>query len=160
MREAAMRHEQTTSHIGNYAHRVWLAGLGVLGTVQKESSKLFSDLVREGKQVEHRHVKDKSLVEAVVATKEAYQKKLEAQLTEWDRQLDQLMVKVKKAGVEARTKVEDELAGLKSKRVAVQKRLDELRNHGEDAWEDLKGGIEKAWDDISDTLGKVVARFK
>jgi poly(hydroxyalkanoate) granule-associated protein len=155
-----MRHEQTASHVSGYAHQVWLAGLGALGTLQKEGSRLFDDLVREGKRVEHKHVKDDSLAETVVATKEAYQKKLEAQLKEWDRQLDQLMAKAKKAGAEARAKIEDELAGLKSKRVAAQKKLDELRNRGEDAWEDLKGGIEKAWDDIGDTVGKVVAHFK
>jgi len=155
-----MRHEQTASHASGYAHRVWLAGLGVLGTLQKESGKLFDDLVREGKRVEHTHVKGDSIAQAVVATKAAYQKKIETQLKEWDKQLDQLMAKARKAGVEARTKVEDELAGLKSKRAAAQKKLDELRNRGEDAWEDLTDGVEKAWDDISDALGKVVARFK
>jgi len=155
-----MRHEQTASHASGYAHQVWLAGLGVLGTLQKEGGKLFDDLVKEGRRVEHKHVKDDSLAETVVATKEAYQKKLEAQLKEWDRQLDQLMAKAKKAGAEARTKVEDELANLKNQRAAVQKKLDELRNRGEDAWEELTDGVEKAWADISDALGKVVARFK
>jgi len=34
-----------------------------------------------------------------------------------------------------------------------------LRNSGEAAWEDLKGGVEKAWGDISDALGKVATHF-
>ena len=155
-----MRHEQTTSHASGYAHQVWLAGLGVLGTLQKEGGKLFDDLVKEGRRVEHKHVKDDSLTQAVVATKVAYQKKLEAQLKEWDKQLDQLMATAKKAGTDVRVKVEDELAGLKKKRATAQKKLDELRDRGENAWEDLKDGVEKAWDDISDALGKVAARFK
>jgi chromosome segregation ATPase len=155
-----MRHEQTTSHASGYAHRVWLAGLGVLGTLQKESGRLFGDFVEEGKRLERKHAKDEGLAEAVVATKAAYQKKLEAQLKEWDRQLDQLMATVKKAGTDVRVKVEDEVAGLKQKRVTAQKKLDELRDRGENAWEDLKDGVEKAWDDISGALGKVAARFK
>lgn len=155
-----MRHEQTASHASGYAHQIWLAGLGVLGTLQKEGGKLFDDLVREGRRVEHKHVKDDSLAQAVVAKKAAYQKKIEAQLKEWDKQLDQLMAQMRKMGVEARTKVESELANLKSKRATAQKKLDEVRNRSEDAWEDLTDGVEKAWDDISDALGKVAARFK
>ena len=46
-----MRHEQTTSHVSGYTHRVWLASLGVLGTLQKESGRLFNDFVEEGKRV-------------------------------------------------------------------------------------------------------------
>jgi poly(hydroxyalkanoate) granule-associated protein len=161
-----MKPEPVTSHTKNYAHQVWLAGLGMLGTLQKEGSKLFSELVKEGKSVEahsktaHGHAKDSSLAEAIVATKAAYQKKLEAQLKEWDAQLDQLMAKAEKAKADVRSKVEDELDSLKTQRAAVQKKLDELRNRGEEAWEDLKGGLEKAWGDINKALGKVVAHFK
>ncbi len=160
-----MKHEHVTSHTTNYAHQVWLAGLGMLGTLQKEGSKLFSKLVKEGKSVEARsgatrHAKEGSLAETVMATKEAYQKKLEVQLKEWDAQLDQLMAKAEKAKTDTRSKVKGELDSLKTKRVAVQKKLDELRNRGEDALKDLKGGVDKAWGDISDALGKVAARFK
>ncbi|MFO1431935.1 MAG: phasin family protein [Candidatus Competibacteraceae bacterium] len=155
-----MRHEQAIGQSSSYARQVWLAGLGVLGTLQKESSRLFNEFVKEGRRLEHKHVKEDSLAEAMVATKDAYQKKLETQLKEWDRQLDRLIAKAQKVRVDARVKIEDEFAVLRNKRVVVQKKLDELRNRGEDAWEDLKDGIEKAWDDVSDTLGKVVARFK
>ena len=155
-----MRHEQTARHVSGYAHQVWLAGLGVLGTLQREGSRLFNDFVKEGERIEHKHVKEGSLAEAAVATKEAYQRKLEAQLKEWDKQLDQLMAKAKKVRADARTRIEEELAGLKDKRAAAQKKFDELRHHGEGAWEELKDGVEKAWGDISDALGKAVARFK
>ena len=163
-----MKHEHVTSHTTNYAHQIWLAGVGMIGAIQKEGSKLFSELVKEGKSVEarsratqaYRRAKDGSLTEAVMATKETYQKKFEAQLQEWDAQLNQLTAKAKQAKADARSKIEDELASLKTQRAAVQKKLDELRNRGEGAWEDLKDGVEKAWGDISDALGKVVAHFK
>ena len=155
-----MRHEQTNRHVIGYAHQAWLAGLGVLGTLRKEGSRLFNDLVEEGKRTEQRHGKEGRLAQAVVATKEAYQKKLEAQFKEWDKQLDQLMAKTKKARADARTRLEEELARLKDQRAVAQKKLDELRHRGEDAWEELKHGVEKAWDDINNALGNMVARFK
>jgi chromosome segregation ATPase len=163
-----MKHEPVTSHTTNYAHQIWLASIGMVGTIQKKGSELFSELVKEGKNVEarsratqtHRHAKDVGLAEAVMAAKETYQKKFEVQLQEWDAQLDQLTVRAKKAKADARSKIEDELNSLKTQRAAVQQQLDELRNRSEDAWEDLKDGVEKAWGEISDALGKVVARFK
>ena len=50
-----MRHEQTVGQSSSYARQVWLAGLGVLGTLQKESGRLFDEFVKEGKRIEHKH---------------------------------------------------------------------------------------------------------
>jgi poly(hydroxyalkanoate) granule-associated protein len=162
-REKAMKRAHPTSNVANYAHQAWLAGLGILGTIQKQGGKLFDELVEEGKKIEARSKQARqhavSKAETVVAMKEAYQKKLEAQLKEWDAKLDQLTEKAKKMKADTRSKLEDELEGLKAKRAAAQEKLDELRKHGEEAWEDLKGGTEKAWGEISEAFGKVVAHF-
>ncbi|RFF49746.1 phasin family protein [Xanthomonas campestris] len=40
--------EQVSRRLGESAQTVWLAGLGALGRVQNEGSKLFDSLVREG----------------------------------------------------------------------------------------------------------------
>jgi DNA anti-recombination protein RmuC len=160
----AMKLEQITSHIKNYAYQVWLAILGTVGFIQKGGSKLFSELVEEGKSVEARSkatpAKGGSLAETVVATKEAYQRKVEAKLEEWDAQLDQLTAKVQQAKTDARSKLQGEIDSLKTQRTAMQDKLDELRNSSAAAWEDLKDGVEKAWGDISEALGKVVTHFK
>lgn len=49
-----MRQEPITSKIRHYAHRTWLVGLGAVGMIHKEGSKLLSDLVKEGKAFEAR----------------------------------------------------------------------------------------------------------
>jgi hypothetical protein len=162
-----MKREHPSSNVANYAHQAWLAGLGIVGTIQKRGGKLLGELVEEGKSIEarskatpaRRHVKNVSAAEAVVAMKAAYQQKLEAQLKEWDAKLDQLTVRAKRMKTDTRIRLEKELRSLKAKRVAAQKKLDELRKHGEGAWEDLRDGAEKAWGDISESLGKVVAHF-
>lgn len=95
-----------------------------------------------------------------MATKEAYQKKLEAQLKEWDAKLDQLNAKAQKATADARIHYENELENLKSKRAAAHKTLEELGKRGETAWEDMKDGAEKIWDEMGKAIEKVAARFK
>jgi hypothetical protein len=40
------------------------------------------------------------------------------------------------------------------------KKLGELKEAGEDAWEDLKPGINSAWDSLGDALKSTTNRFK
>jgi hypothetical protein len=95
-----------------------------------------------------------------MATKEAYQKRLEAQLKEWDATLAQLSAKAQKATADARIKYENELEHLKAKRAAAHKTLEELGRRSENAWEDMKDGAEKVWSEMSAAIEKAAARFK
>ena len=95
-----------------------------------------------------------------MASKEAYRKKLEAQLDEWDAKLDVFAAKANKASADARIGYENELASLKGKRAVAREKLEELSKRGENAWEDMKDGMEKARDEMSKAIEKVAARFK
>ena len=95
-----------------------------------------------------------------MASKEAYQNKLEAQLKEWDAKLDQLSAKAQKATADARIRYENELENLKGNRAAALKMLDELGRRNENAWEDMKDGAEKVWAEMSKAIDNVAARFK
>lgn len=95
-----------------------------------------------------------------MAMKEAYQKKLETQFKVWDAKLDGLSAKAQKATADARINYENELESLRSKRAVALKTFEELGKRGENAWEDMKGGVEKVWDDTSKTIEKAAARFK
>lgn len=95
-----------------------------------------------------------------MASKEAYRKKLEAQLKEWDAKLDVLSAKAQKATADARINYENELESLKSKRAAAFRMLEDMGERGENAWEDMKDGVEKVWDEMSKAIEKVAARFK
>jgi hypothetical protein len=73
-----MNHEPITSHTKNYVHQVWLASLGTVGMLQKEGGKRVE--TRSKATPAKGRGKGGSLAETVVAKKETYQKKLEAQL--------------------------------------------------------------------------------
>jgi hypothetical protein len=95
-----------------------------------------------------------------MASREAYQKKLEAQLNEWDAKLKQLGAKAQKATADARITYENDIESLKGKRAAARKALAELGERGDNAWEDMKDGMEKAWDEMSKAIDKISSRFK
>lgn len=95
-----------------------------------------------------------------MASKEAYRKKLEAQLAEWDARLDAFNARARQASADARIHYENELEGLRRQRAAASDTLAELGRRSETAWEDMKVGVEKAWGEMSSAMDKVAARFK
>jgi hypothetical protein len=95
-----------------------------------------------------------------MASREAYQKKLEAQLNEWEAKLKLLSAKAQKATADARIGYENEIKLLKSKRAAARKALAELGERSDSAWEDMKDGLEKTWDEMGKAIEKIAARFK
>ena len=95
-----------------------------------------------------------------MATKEAYEKKLEAQLKEWDAKVDVLTAKAHRAAADARIGYENELESLKSKRAEASKTLAELRMRSEHAWQNMKEGAENVWEEMNKALERLSARFK
>ena len=102
-------------------------------------------------------VKDKG---TLMTAKQDFQKKLEAQLKEWDAKLDELKEKARETKDEIRADYEKQLEILSGKRATAQAKMQELRLRTEDAWEDLKGGTEKAWDEMRKALDQITSRFK
>jgi hypothetical protein len=73
--------------------------------------------------------------------KEAFVKKLEAQLSEWESAIAGLAAK-------ADNDVQARLSDWKVKRDAAVKKLEELKNDGSERWDILKMGVESAWDEL------------
>jgi uncharacterized coiled-coil DUF342 family protein len=95
-----------------------------------------------------------------MSKKEAYEQKLQAQLNEWNAEIDKL--KAKADGAEADLKLEyyKQAEELQSKQAAAAHKLAELKHASDDAWEDLKSGIDSAWDSLGNALKSATSRFK
>ena len=95
-----------------------------------------------------------------MSMKEAYEKKLKGQLSEWRADIDKLKAKAEQAQGETQLAYYKELEVLRTQQEKARDKLDDLRNVGDDAWEDMKAGLDKAWDDLGDSISKAVSRFK
>ncbi len=95
-----------------------------------------------------------------MSKKEEYQKKLQEELDEWGREIDKLKVLADKAKAGLKTEYQKEVLDLKAKRQAAQGKLDELKKESGEAWVDLKGGIEIAWDALGKAVKSAASRFK
>jgi hypothetical protein len=98
-------------------------------------------------------------VAAVKDKRKAYEKKLDAQLSELTAQIELLKAKADKAKVEAKIDYYKSIEAIQHKQSDVKVKLQELRSAGDEAWEDVKTGAEKAWAEVKTAYHAASSRF-
>jgi uncharacterized coiled-coil DUF342 family protein len=95
-----------------------------------------------------------------MSMKDAYQKKMEAQLKEWSAKIDALKAKADKAGAEQKIKYYEHIESLRTRQRNLREKLDKLRASSGTAWEELRGSVEHAWDELKNAVERVGKKFK
>lgn len=75
--------------------------------------------------------------------RKAYEEKLDAQVKEWNAQIELLKAKADKARAEVKIEYYKTIEALQSKQNDAKAKLRELKTAGDEAWEDLKTVAEK-----------------
>lgn len=92
--------------------------------------------------------------------KDAYSKRVQAQLDEWDADIKKLKAKANQAEANAQLEIQKHIETLARKRKMAGEKLAELSAAGDDAWEDLKDGLESAKDSLNDAFKSATENFK
>ena len=95
-----------------------------------------------------------------MSEKQAYEAKLQAQLDEWKAEIDRLKAKADGAAADVKLAYHKQIDEISAMQKDAWKRLSELKEVGDDAWQDLRGGIEKAWDSLGQALKAATSRFR
>ena len=93
-------------------------------------------------------------------TKDEFVRTMHAKLDQWNAEIDVLSAKADQAEASARAEYHKQLEALRSKRDAARSKLGELESAGESAWQDLKAGVELAWESVSEAVRSATSRFK
>ncbi len=86
--------------------------------------------------------------------------KLKGQLDEINEEVDELEAKVNNAGADVKEEYQEKLQEAKAARVKAEGKLQELRDAGEDAWEDLKADAEHTWKALRNSVNYFKSHFK
>ncbi|MDO9116565.1 MAG: hypothetical protein Q7U39_01290 [Nitrospira sp.] len=73
---------------------------------------------------------------------------MEAQLREWSARIGQWKAKADQAEAGAKIEYDKQINEVRAKVDAAEVKLHELKASSGDAWETLKGGVERAWTDL------------
>lgn len=93
-------------------------------------------------------------------TREAYKKKLEAQLNEWSAQINLLSAKAKNKGADVNLQLAKTLEDLKAKQMAVTQKIKDLDSAGNEAWDSVSVTAEKVLNDLKKGVGEALSKFK
>ena len=91
--------------------------------------------------------------------KDAYRQKAEARLDQWRAEIDKLQARAAEASADTRIEYEKRLKTLREKQQEMRRQLDELSAAGSDAWQDVKSGLDSAWDDLQASIRNARERF-
>ena len=95
-----------------------------------------------------------------MASREDYIEKAKNQLDALNNKLDKLEAKADKASGDAKMDIRRELDELQASRKRVEAKIHELRSAGDAAWDDVKIGLEMAWESLSNSVESASQRFK
>ena len=95
-----------------------------------------------------------------MSKKHAYVKELKAQLDAWNAELDQFEAKARKAEANAKIRYQQRVEELRRMRDAAKLRLTEIQGASEDAWEDLREGVQSAWSSLKESFQEAKSEFE
>mgnify|MGYP000238813108 CR=1 FL=1 len=95
-----------------------------------------------------------------MSNRDAYVEKMHAKLDELNAEIDRLKAKLDGAKAEKRIEYQEDIENLKAKQKEVEEKIDTLRDAGDDAWEDIKKGVEDAWQSMESAVNAAKNRFK
>jgi chromosome segregation ATPase len=95
-----------------------------------------------------------------MASSREYRQKLEDQLKDWDAKIGVLEGKTKQVLAEARTGLSTQVQSLRAQEKVLEEKFAELKDRGEEGWENLKGGVDKAASSLKSALDKALSQFR
>ncbi|KGD65829.1 hypothetical protein Y5S_01053 [Alcanivorax nanhaiticus] len=95
-----------------------------------------------------------------MSEKKDFIESLRQKLEDWDYQRDRLAARISDLSQEWREEAEEKLADFKEERKELEAKLEVLESRTEDAWQDIKDGIELAWDGLKTGLLAARSEFE
>lgn len=91
--------------------------------------------------------------------REAYLDRVEAQIKEWDADFEKMKAKAQIASAEARIEYYNKVEGLKARSDQFKTEFARVKESSGEAWEELKGGLDKAYNELSSTFSDFKETF-
>jgi Skp family chaperone for outer membrane proteins len=130
-----------------------IALAGVLTACSGSNDRDASDTSVEDARREIGEAAD-ATAEALEDTLDEYRRGVARELDEIDREIEELKATAEEKGDEARAKADAALEELDERRRAVARELDKLKSSSGEAWDDVRGGIDRAMADLKNAYEK------
>ena len=106
------------------------------------------------------HPQDSREAERARQERGVYRDRAEAKLRELDRQIDALKERLSRSTEKQRRDLDPQLAELERRREFAHQKLEKLETSSQEAWVDMKAGIDAAMDDLEAACKRADSHFK
>jgi len=86
--------------------------------------------------------------------RQAYEARLDQQFAKWDADLEILKARARDTSVDGMMKFDETVETLKRKQAEAGVHLARLKASGDDTWEQVKTGLDTAWDEVRALFGR------
>lgn len=92
--------------------------------------------------------------------RQAYEEKMDAQIKQLEARIAQIEAKAEQAKAEAKIEYQKEIEQLRGQQEKVQSQLQTLGEASGDAWEDVKDGVDEAFESLKGAVASALSRFE
>lgn len=100
-----------------------------------------------------------TIMEEKMTTRKEYIDNLSLKLKSWDAEISKLELRLKESSDEAKENLNKRIAELRIKKENLQNRIEVLKSSSEEAWKEIKNGMEKIESEIQETIENVKSKF-
>jgi hypothetical protein len=137
------------------------SGEGGWGEIKAGMDQALTEMKTSfGLVVSNLKAKKAETAEAVAKKKKVYEAKMGVQLKEWDIQVKKLKAKAERSRADLKKKYLEHIKELRGSHRTAKEKLTVFKKSGDEAWGDLKGGVDVAVGEFKKSLRQAVSRFK
>jgi predicted nucleic acid-binding Zn-ribbon protein len=92
--------------------------------------------------------------------RDEYVQKTKAQLDQWNAEIDKMQAKMREAEADSKIRYQKRLEEMRKRRDEATEQLIKMQKAGDQAWDDLRSGFEKSWEQIQSAFRDATSRFK
>lgn len=91
---------------------------------------------------------------------EIYQEKAQARYDQYNAKIESLLARFNESKADTKLKIKNQFEDLTNQQHMVEEKLDQMKNAGEDAWEEMRSGIDSALDHLGDTFQQATEKLE
>jgi SMC interacting uncharacterized protein involved in chromosome segregation len=92
-------------------------------------------------------------------TRNATIERWEAALKEWSAKIEVLDAKARRLKADLKEEAQTQVTSLRSKEHALAEQLAKAKASGEEAWDDVRSGLNDAWSDLKDAIERASTKM-
>ena len=93
-------------------------------------------------------------------TRDEFVKNLKTQLDDLNTGIEKIELKAQSIKEDSKEKLQEKIKFLREKRDSAFAKIQEVKNTGEETWQDLKRGTENVVSSLKNAISKTMAHFK